>query len=360
VRITLPAIILFLFASNFAAASNADSTKYSILSLDSLSDEDLALLEEYKDSFLLEVKEIKNAMGYKKRKPIDTTVALMNTLSHAEIGLNVAGPILSNGRNSGLTGAVFTPTVMYYHKTGLYAAFGMNFFTDSAMRASAKVPSLFISTGFYRTFFMRWAVGLSYSRNFIFYGNDVQKGMLNNSISLYNSFDFWRYLTISVNAGVTWSSNLYSKKYIRVGLHKVLYKTITTDAGQGYAASIAIDLRKDFCFYNIIGAKALTVTPNIYFLFGRDNATLITRSLRKGSPITSDKFFGFLDVEPGLTIDWRIRNLEIFASFHCAIPFNEYDTDKGVRVKNPYEYYPYGEGGVKYLFRIKKKLVRKP
>ena len=352
----LLAIVMLFFIPNAVACIPNDSTKYTIVSLDSLSDEDLALLEEYKDSFMLEVNDIKAALGLKKIKPIDTTVALMNNSSHAEIGLNVAGPILSNGRNTGLKGVVFTPTAMYYHKTGLYAAAGMNFFTDTVISKSARVPSFFISPGFYRTFFKRWTFSLSYSRSFIFYGLDVQRGLLNNSFSLYNSFDFWRYLTISVSAGISWSSNLNSKKYVRVGLRNVLYKTITKNAGQAYAANIGLSVRKDFCLYNVIGAKVFTITPELFLLFGMDNSTLITRAVkRRGLAITSDKFFGLLDVEPGLTFDWRIKNLDIFAAVHCAIPFNEYDSDQNKRIKNPKEYYPYGEGGIKYLFRIKKK-----
>ena len=133
---------------------------------------------------------------------------------------------------------------------------------------------------------------------------------------------------------------------------------MTEDAGQGYSSNIGISVRKDFCFFNVMGAKVFTLTPDFYFLFGQDNSTLITQSLRKPIDITSDKFFGFLDVEPGLTVDWRIRNLEIFAAFHCAIPFNEYKSDTQTRIKNPKEYYPYGEGGIKYLFRVKKKSIR--
>lgn len=127
-RIALPAIFLLLLFTGAASAQVPDSTQYKFISLDSLSDEDLALLEEYKDSFMLEVKEIKSAMLFRKRKPIDTTVALMNRSSHFEIGLNVTGPVLSNGRNSGLTGVMFTPSVMYYHKWGLYAVMGMSFY----------------------------------------------------------------------------------------------------------------------------------------------------------------------------------------------------------------------------------------
>lgn len=354
-RCFLSLVLVFLLAGNRVAASASDSLKYTIVSLDSLSDEDLALLEEYKDSFMLEVNDIKAALRIKKLGPIDTTVAFMNSSSHAEIGLNVCGPILSNGRNTGLKGVVFTPTAMYYHKTGLYAATGMNFFTDTVISKSARVPSFFISPGFYRTFFKRWTFSLNYTRSFIFYGSELQRGLLNNSFSLYNSFDFWRYITVSVSAGISWSSNLNSKKFIRIGLRKVYYRTITKDAGQAYAASIGLSIRRDFCFYNKLGAKVFTLIPDLFLLFGMDNSTLITRAVtRRGLAITSDKFFGLLNIEPGFTVDWRIKNLEIFAAVHCAIPFNEYNSDLNTRVKNPKEYYPYGEGGIKYLFRIAK------
>lgn len=356
-RGALALMVFILFSAPNARASVTDSTKYTIVSLDSLSDEDLALLEEYKDSFLTEVKDIKAALGIKSIKPVDTTVALMNRSSHFEIGLNAAGPILSNGRNTGLTGAVLSPTLMYYHKLGLYAATGMSFFTDTVISKSAKVPSFFISPGFYRTFYKRWTFNLAYTRNFIFYGLEVQRGMLNNSFSLYNSYDFWHYLTLSVSANISWSSNLTSKKFVRIGLRKVYYKTITKDAGQAYAANIGLSLRKDFCFYNVIGAKVFTLTPELYVLLGMDNSTFITRSIKRRIVLTADKFFGLLDVEPGLTATWRIRNLEIFGAFHCAIPFNEYSSDQSKRIKNPKEYYPYGEGGIKYLFRLQK---RKP
>ncbi len=352
-------LLLTGLASQAAEQAMAkDSTLRKPFSLDSLSDEDLALLEEYQDSFMREVNEIKSAIGITRKayKPIDSTVAQMNRTSHVEIGLDVCGPILSNGRSSGLTGPVFYPSAMYYHKWGLYAALSMGFFTDSTIRTRAMVPLVAVSPGFSRTFFNKWSVALGYSRSFVFYVNDVQKGMLNNNISLSTGFDFWRYISLSVSAGISWSSNLRSKKYVSVLLKKVSYRTITIDAGQAYSANIGITLRKDFSFYNVLGAKVFTISPELFFLFGNDNSTLITRSVnRTQGLLTSDKFFGFLDLEPGLTLNWRIRNVEVFGAFHCGIPFNEYDTDKLMRVKNPKEYYPYGQGGIKYLFRIKKK-----
>ena len=102
IRFSLLLLLVFGGLLSKAAVSSSailtDSLQYKIISLDSLSNEDLALLEEYKDSFLFDLKEIQSALIYKKKKPIDTTVALMNRSSHCEIGLNVSGPIVSSGR----------------------------------------------------------------------------------------------------------------------------------------------------------------------------------------------------------------------------------------------------------------------
>lgn len=367
---------LLCFANQCVASIAADSTRYAITSLDSLSDEDLALLEEYKDSFLLEIQDIKQTVFYKKRKPIDTTVAQMNRSTHFEIGFNASGPIISNGRNQNLKGAVLSPNIMFYHKWGLYAALGFTCYTNPVSvtgDSAVKLPGLYITPGFYRTFFNKWSLGFSYGRNFIFYGENIYRGLLNNSISLHNSFDFWRYITLSVTASISWSSNLRSKKYFefkvpppppplpQISLTKrIYYSQLTKDAGQGYSANLAISLRKDFSFYNIIGAKVFSVIPDITFLFGHDNNQIITlRNRDGGSIISSDKFFGFLSVEPGVSATWRIRNLEIFGAFHLAIPFNVYDYDLNKRITNPKQYNPYGEGGIKYLFSIAPKKKQK-
>ena len=324
----------------------------------------MALLEEYKDSFLLEVKEIKSAILYKTQKPIDTTVALMNKSSHVEIGLDFAIKVLSNGRDAGVKGVVFYPSAMYYHKTGLYAALSMAFYTDSTIRNSAKVPIVFFSPGFYRIFFNRWGFGLSYTRSFILYGNAFQKGLLNNSISLYNSFNFWNYLTLAVGAGISWSSNL-NNRHVVLG-RRITYRALTQKLGEGYSGNIVVSLKKDFSFYNALGAKVFTLTPSLLFLFGNDNNAFLQKQFNKGQNqlldstyrLAYDNLFGFLNLEPGLSADWRIRNFEICAAFHCAIPFNEFVESGGVagRITNPRHYYPYAEAGIKYLFRIRKKL----
>lgn len=331
----LTALPVTLFSQTGDGSKNVSGSKIS--SLDSLSEEDLALLEEYKDSFDLELEDFKVLLKDYRRHQVDTTVSQMNRSSHMEIGLDFVSRLLSNGRSSGLKGVAFYPSALYYHKLGFYAALGLGFMTDSSIRHSAPVPLLFVSPGFSRLFFGKWQFNVGYTRSFLFYGNTLQRNTLNNTIALSNSFDFWHYIDLSAAVRASWSSD---KR--------------TSFLAERYSVNINIALRHDFHFFNIIGAKVFTLTPRIDFLFGHDNSTFFVQGLFRPR-IAHQYYFGFLNVEPSLSADWRIRNLDIYASFQLAIPFNEFDSDSKQRILNPKHYYPYAEAGIKYLFRIKKK-----
>ncbi|MFN8287279.1 MAG: hypothetical protein U0V74_11020 [Chitinophagales bacterium] len=317
-----------------------DSTTRKISALDTLSAEDLALLEEYKDSFDLELEDFKMLLKDYRKRQIDTSVSQLNRASHMEIGMDFVSRLLSNGRSSGLKGVAFYPSALYYHKLGFYAVAGLGFMTDSSISHSAAVPLLFISPGFSRLFFNKWQLNVGYTRSILFYGTSLQKNTLNNTISLYNSFDFWHYIELCAGVQGSWSSDKRTRLL-----------------AERYSVSIMLALKHDFHFFNFIGSKVFTLTPRINFLFGHDNSTFLVQGLFRPR-IAHQYYFGFLNVEPSLSADWRIRNLDIYASFQLAIPFNEFDSDNKQRVLNPKHYYPYAEAGVKYLFRIKKKVKR--
>ncbi|MBK8658610.1 MAG: hypothetical protein IPN22_06980 [Bacteroidetes bacterium] len=360
-RYLFPVCISWCAVLQTAAQSQ---TPIQVMNLDSLSTEDSLLLAEMKSEWMQEVSDIKAAFHPKKMKSaIDTTVALMNRSSHVEIGLDALGPVYANGRATGIEGAAIFTSVMYYHKLGFYGALNLGFYTDSFIRKAAPVPVVSISPGFYRTFFKRWSLGAGYSRNFALYAGNFERGLLNNSISISNSYDFWNYLSLNLHVNVSWSSNLNSKKSFTVNIpplppKKVEYKQATKGLGQGYATSIVLGLKKDITVFNFVGAKTFTITPSFQMLFGNDNNTYILRSVVNGriQPPQSDRFFGLLNIQPSLSVNWRIRNLEIYGTFNLAIPFNEFDENSFTRIRNPRHYYPFGEGGVRYFFRVKKKV----
>lgn len=347
--------------------SHAQNKEINVINLDSLSVEDSLLLEEFKDEFLAEVKDIRSAFSKNKGSSgLDSTINIMNRSSHVEIGLDIAGPIYSNGRETGISGAAFYPSLMYYHKTGFYASAGMSFFTDSFIRKSSPIPALSITPGFFRTFFKRWSVGVHYTRSFPFYAGSFERGLLNNTFSFQNSFDFWNYLQLSLNATISWSSNLNSKKYKEVTIpgtmlkKRIYYSMLTKDLGQGFCAGISILLRKEIIAYSSIKGGVLSVAPSFQLQFGNDNSAYILRGIINGrpQPIQSDRFFGLLNLQPGLTAGWRITNFELYANVNVAIPFNEFDDSSLKRIRNPKQYLPFGEGGLRCYFKVKK-LTRK-
>jgi len=127
------------------------------------------------------------------------------------------------------------------------------------------------------------------------------------------------------------------------------------------SVEIALSLRKDFVLYKFIGAKVFTITPAFNVYFATDNLAFVrqrTAAEQKhgalGQYTTAiDNFFGFVDMEPSLTVDWRIRNFDISVTPVLAIPFNQFDYTSNTRVENPKQYRFYVHAGVKYLFNVK-------
>lgn len=338
--------------------------------LSGLSQQDLDLLQEYRDSFDREVKEIRGALWFKKQyRKMDTTVSAMDRSTHFEIGLDFTSRVLSSGRATGITGVTFAPSVLFYHRIGLYATLGLGFYTDKSISQAAPVPSVSPAFGFYRIFFRKWTINAAYSHYFNLYSPKFYRSILDNSFTLYNAFDFWSYVSVGFGVQESWSS----VRQIRIPNRPV--KQLIANAylqNNRNATALFINVKHDFQFYHILGASVFTITPQINLLFGNDNALSVLRNVSSGLlnkniaadsiPLPSyDRFFGLLNVEPGLVADWRIKNLDINACFQVAIPFNEFNYTTGMRLANPKHYYPYAGATVRYLFRLKKqKNAKKP
>jgi hypothetical protein len=356
-------LILFtLFCAcctRYVSAQNAID-KNQPLNLDSLSSDDKALLEQYKDSFDQEFLDVMALFDKSKAKKTDTTVYDMDRSSHVEAGLGFASRILIYGRDEGLNGVGFYPGAAYIHKTGLFVGLSLGFYTDSVIAHSTRVPLVSLSAGYLHTFFKRWLVGVSYSRNFITYGSVGSQQLLNNDIAFTTGVDIWKKIFIGTSLYLDWSS-------LRNGNLAPFEKR---------AIEIPVTLRKEFIFYKILGAKVFTLTPALTAYFATDNtAFILTRAVAEQEKASLAQFttnvahfFGFTDIEPSVSIDWRIRNLDICAVPALAIPFNlfEYPTyskinnqlfqeTAGGRVFNPKQYKFYLLASIKYLFCVKKK-----
>ena len=343
------AVFFVLASGSVYAQSAADSIPHPF-NLDSLSEGDRVLLDKYKDVFEDDFHDFLDIFNDSPKSKIDTTVFDMDRSSHVETGLDFASSNLINGRLTGISGVAFYPSVTYYHKTGIYVGISPGFYTDKAIVKATPVPLVNLSAGYQHTFFKRWFVGISYARNIITYGGTVSRKLLDNTLSLSTSVDIWRHLTIAGTADIYWSSTHL----------KSLPET------EKFSSDIELSLRKGFFIYKFAGAKVFTITPALNFYFGDDNRAIAKQlgssevkadSLTKKAitKVIANNYFGFLDVEPALTIDWRIRNLDINVTPALAIPFNTLNTKTDQRTLNPKIYRFYVQAGIKYLFCVKKK-----
>lgn len=344
----LLAVFIMLAGSSVYGQSESNAN-FKPINLDSLSEEQKALLIEYKDSFEDDLHNVLDVFYGAEKKRFDTTVYDMDRSSHVEIGLDFVSSNLINGRTTGISGVAFYPSITYIHKTGFYFALAPGFYTDRSVVKATAVPLISLSAGFQRTFFKRWFLGVGYSHNFITYGGTVSRRLLNNSLSFSTSVDVWKHLILGGSACIYWSS---------------VHSRLLPEAFK-FSAEVILTIRKEFIIYKFIGAKVFTIAPALNFYLGYDNMAFARQlgasevkadstTKKQITKVVVNKYFGFLDIEPSVTLDWRIRNFDISVVPTLAIPFNTLNTQTNTRVFNPKVYRFYVQAGVRYLFHVKK------
>jgi hypothetical protein len=342
--------LFFLLACNSIQGQTVTDTIPSFINFDSLSLDDKALLYKYKDVFEDDLHDFLDIFADSSKSKIDTTVYDMDRSSHVEVGLDFVSRNLINGRITGISGVSFNPFISYYHKTGLYFSISPGFYTDPAIVKATDVPLINLAAGYQHTFFKRWFLTVGYSRNFVTYGSTISRNLLDNTLSFATSADIWKHIILGGSADIYWSS-IHGR---------------SLPQSETFSSQIVLTVKKEFFVYKFIGAKVFTITPALNFYFGNDNrafAKQLGSSEVKGDSATkkeitkiiANNYFGFLDIEPSVMVDWRIRNFDIYATPTLAIPFNTLNTKTDKRPLNPKIYRFYIQAGIKYLFCVKKK-----
>jgi len=333
-----------------------------LLNLDSLSADDQALLMQYQDSFKNDLYDFLDVFAKPGKNQIDTSVYDMDRSSHTEVSLGFVSRQLINGRVIALSttkgklialyGVGFYPAVAYYHKYGFYLELSTTFYTDYAIAHATPVPVVSPSAGYAHTFFKRWLLGASYTRTFNTYGSAESRLLLNNTMTFTSSVDIWKKLIFTSCFSTYWSTD----------------RSAGLPADEKLSTELVLSLKKVFTFYKFLGAKEFSITPALNFYFANDNRTYITalavsdvkKDVKKDTVVRTQNvndFFGFLDLEPSVDFDWRIRNLDIYFTPTLAIPFNIFYPGKDERALNPKVYRFYAQAGIKYLFNVKRKGV---
>lgn len=251
----------------------------------------------------------------------DSIIEHMDRFTHFELAADIESNQYYYGRRGPATGAVGSPSLKYVNKTGLYAMFNTDIYSIrySAIRLKKSgkqdtivgqktEPDITLTAGFARTFFEKWDIEAYYDHTFIFYGTD--KNLLANTLDINTGFDFWDYITAKVE-------------------YQFLFGGASNDPAKRKQSNVlTFDLYKDFKIYRLPGAAVLSIEPEIMSNVGNDNlarSRVIARGRHGGLDVPQlyDNFFGLLDAEAALNINYRIKNLELSFSPHVALPFNE-------------------------------------
>lgn len=273
------------------------------------------------DSISDHYKDIRDTVRDAAHDYTDSIAEHMDRFSHFELGVDLTSNQYYFGRRGAAAGAEGLPALKYYNRTGLYAMFNADIYSIkySAVRkaklgrqdtiAGQKTePDLTFTAGFDRTFFEKWQLQFYYDHTIIFYGTD--KNLLSNTLDLTTGFDFWDYLTAKVEY-----------QFLFGGASNDGIKKKTSDF-------LLFDLFKDFRIYRLPGSAVLSIGPEIQTYVGNDNlvrSRVIARNRHGGEAVPElyDNFFGLLDIEADLNIEYRIKNLGISFNPLVAIPFNE-------------------------------------
>lgn len=327
------------------------------------------LPEKVIDSVSDQYKNIRDSVRDAAHEYADSIAEHMDRFSHFELGVEVASNQYYFGRRGPAAGAEGLPALKYYNKTGLYAMFNADIYAIKySLIRKAKVgkqdtiagqktePDLTFTAGFDRTFFEKWQVQLYYDHTIIFYGTD--KNLLSNTLDLTTGFDFWDYITARVE-------------------YQFLFGGASNDGIKKKTSSFLLfDLYKDFKVYRLPGSATLSIGPEIQTYVGNDNlarSRVIARNRHGGVEVPElyDNFFGLMDIEAAVNIEYRIKNLGISFTPLVAIPFNEIPTNLPPTVTQASQLSQYRQNemqapifvatvGIKYYFKFWKERHRRP
>jgi hypothetical protein len=288
----------------------------------------------------------------------DDTIEHMDRSSHIELGLDMTSNQYYYGRRGPASGAEGNPALKYVNWTGLFGMFDADMYNlhyslvrplrHDTITTDKLEPDLTLTAGYEHLFFEKWDIEFYYDHTFIFYGTDKQ--LLSNTLDLNSSFDFWDYITAGFD-------------------YQFLFGGASTDGLKKKLSNVILfDLYKDFKIYRLPQSAVLSIGPEILTNVGNDNlarSRVIARGRHGGEnvPELYDNFFGLLDVEGALNIDYRIKNLEVSFSPHIAIPFNEIPATLPVNLTEVSQLAQYRQNqmqapifyatvGIKYYFRF--------
>ena len=253
----------------------------------------------------------------------DSIIDHFNNRSRFELSLDITSRQLIFGRQGPAHDIIGSPALRYQHRVGFYIALGLDVYRLKYKQINITRHPLHLDTtavdkivadviptiGYTKTFFDKWDVDISLGHTFISYGKDVN--FLATELNISNGFDFWDYITANISYSLLLGGS-----------------SQTPATEKQYSNILSFELNHDFRIYRFIGATIFSIQPSLSVDVGNDNyvrGRILAREQNGGltaSKAIVDDFFGLLNVEGAVNIQYRIKNLAIDLMPRVAIPFN--------------------------------------
>jgi hypothetical protein len=270
-------------------------------------------------------KDIKDSIRDEARDYADSIMYHMDNSSHLELALDMSSNQMITGRRGPAYGMVGSPSFKYQHKSGFYGSLGTDVYKLDYKQLGTKrrtgiydtsaiskiETDVILAIGFQKTFWETWDLDASLDHTFINYGND--RNYLASTVNINNSIDFWGYITANVYYSLLFGGSSKTASY-----------------DKKYSNILSFELLHDFKIYRFLGSKVFTISPQLSSDVGNDNFTrnrIRARNANGGlsdqiNAALADNFFGLLNLEGSLNMDYRIQHLDIYVDPRIAFPFN--------------------------------------
>jgi len=301
-----------------------------------------------------------------KLEKADSLLTIVSGSSHLEISTDFYSRVIYDGRVFSRNAVSLMPGIRYKYRLGFYAELSMyNYFPyDSTFKV--PVDQVNLMAGFTHKIIRHWYVDVSYTHWFLEYGKEDVKvadgngetlqynsrTLMDNIFDLNTRYNFFNCVDATVDFSFMFGADV----------NTVLKKRVINTSHET-ATTLNFDLRKDFPIYIITKKLNSVLSIGPEFLIGcgsenafkRVNADAINLKEARGS-VQQINFWGLLDLEPALNVDWQLRNFDFTFSPRLAVPYN---VNPAVHDNKPGNVVPYVTAGIKYMFRIKKGKAKK-
>ena len=340
-RTLLLLAFLFLLSTRFLMAQN---NSVADINAAQLSEE---RMQDIKDSIRDAQADLRDSLRDLMHDRVDSSIDYIDKFSFFEAGLDYSNRITAFGRTYG-NAMSFMPYIRYKHKSGFYAEFKVNYYyARKDTFFDNPISELPLGVGFERDLFENWYLNACYTHYFtLFEGQKDSTTLLNNEFALINSYNFFDYIT----AGVDFDF-FFGRAAIPTDPGVTPKKIETGEVLSFY-------LRRDFDIYikRKNAGSIFTIAPQFKVDVGSDNIAdrlpLAANYILNTTPADTKSFWGLLDMEASVNVQWRIRNFEIMVTPRMATPFNMNQTAIDNKPGKPVYYVT---ASARYLLRLTKK-----